>query len=200
MNRALKYITILFTSVILLTGCFGNDIELMKFYIIEIPHQYYDEATPEKPMIDKYCEIVTVDIDPSFAGFKIANRNATNKITYYQNHQWSVLPEDELTRFIYNYHDLKHTFKGISRRYWKLQPDLRFETYIDHMEISELNDKFMLHFKFKFSLIDNKNEEIVDEHRVDLHKELSEKSINAFAQAVSRHFYYELDKFNSKLR
>lgn len=198
MNKIYKILISIVFSIIFVS-CFSNNTQVTRFYLIELPSDTVKTERPDKPLINMHCEIENVDISPAYATYKIANRSASNSITYYQFHQWAVLPEENITRFIYNFHTIKNTFKGISDRYWKIEPELKLKTRLDYLEIAEIDSRFYMHMKVDFTIVRNKSEEILLTHNVEIRKELNKKSINLFAEEISLALYDELNKLNRKL-
>jgi ABC-type uncharacterized transport system auxiliary subunit len=198
MNKNIK-ILVFIALTLIFVSCFSRRKQETKYYLIEIPSEKLVLDRPENPLTENYCEIENIDINPAYASYRIANRNSSNSLTYYRHHQWAVLPEEFIKRYIYNFFISNHTFKGTSERYWKIEPKYKLITNVEQLEVIEEDEKLYMHLNMVFKLINNNSEEILVIHNFDVKKELEEKKINLFAEEMSYLLYEELSKFNSKI-
>ncbi len=181
-------------------SCGSQKVVTTKYYVIEFPVDNVRDAIDTIPlMIEQYCEIVPVDVNPAYSTTQIANRSSTRAITYYSYHQWAIRPAESFSRLIVDYFMHVPVFAGVSDRFWRVQPDFHLETTIYRMEVVQEQSTFSAHLDLEFRLREVKRGREILHHRADRYITLYNRDLNLFASAIGDIFYQELQKLSEKI-
>lgn len=195
-----KLILSLIPVLCMLGSCGSQKVVATKYYLIEIPmDSVLLSGENRNVIIDKYCEILPVDVNPAYSSTQIANRGTSNALTYYSHHHWAIRPSETFSRLMLEY--FRHTplFLDVSDRFWRVQPDYNLETTIYHLEVIQEDKKFYAHLNLEFRLIDTNNNKTVVQHLADQSRDLEERDLDEFASKIGEMFYEELKILNGKI-
>ncbi len=197
MRKQIIYPIILIVAIS--CGCSNPNKIINKYYLLEKPDTLQFSAFTNNPYLDGYCEISPVHIYPAFSTQNIANRSNNREIVYYSYHFWAHRPDESFTLLIEDYYSHSAVFKGVSTRYWRLNPHYRLSTIIYQLELVEQGNSTSAHIslEFRLSRISDKTSLII--HRADKSQILEIKDLNLFAATVGELFYKELNTFSEKI-
>lgn len=196
--RVFKTIVFLL-GIYLLTGCGSQKQTINRFYVIEKPDSTQKPIDRQIPSIDAYCEIAPLHIYPAYASQEIANRSNSHEIIYYTSHHWAARPGESLTLLVKDYLDHASVFKGVSTRFWMVNPSYKLTTTVYKLEVVEKEEKLLAHVNLKFKLFNNSNRELLLSHQADRYQTLQRKDMNLFAESIASMFYEELDQLSKKI-
>jgi ABC-type uncharacterized transport system auxiliary subunit len=190
---------VLILSVLFIAGCNSQRKIVNKYYLLEIPEKHESPTGNNQAPLDGFCEISPVEVYPAFSSPKIAIRSNSCEIQYYSYHYWAQRPEESFTFMLEDYYSHVALFKGVSTRYWRLDPTYKLFTTIYNLEIIEQEKGATAHLELEFQLTNYSTKKILSKHRADLHQNMETKDLNLFAQAIAEMFYQELKKFSDKV-
>lgn len=190
---------IIIAVYLLLTSCSAGSKVVSRYYLLEKPDNFYYQDDETSIASDKYCEIMQVEVYPAFSSQKIANRSDSKELIYYTSHFWAQRPELSFTLLVKDYFSHAPVFKGVSTRYWRLNPEFELYTTIYQLEIIEEGKEAKAHLSLEFMLLDKNRNEIIAEHKADRKEILEKKDLNLFSIAISKLFYDELRIFSEKI-
>jgi ABC-type uncharacterized transport system auxiliary subunit len=170
-----------------------------RYYVIEIPTDSSEYIYETENTIDQYCEIIPVDIYPAYSSLKVALRSDDYEIIYYSFHQWAVRPSESFTRIMEDYFLHHKVFKGVSTRFWRINPKYKLITSIYRLEVLEEQGQLNAHLSLEFRLVEGENNLLLLSHKVNRKELLNSKDLNLFARAVGEIFYDELNRFSGKI-
>lgn len=131
-------------------------------------------------------EVVNVEVSPAYAGHKIAVREESNRIRYYDYHEWAVLPQlaiqDAVIANLSGTGMTAYAPPGFSG----VRADFILRTTVSRMEMQDRGKEFHALLAIDFTVIDNRDRSIRIVHRAIREEKLKSKSMNLFADAISR--------------
>jgi len=195
-----KFILFFIPIILCLWSCGSQKVVTTKYYVIEFPTDTVLEEYEKIPLeIEKYCEIIPVDINPAYSTPQIANRSSSRAITYYSYHQWAIRPSESFSRLILDYFNHVPVFSGVSDRFWRVQPDFHLETTIYHLEVVQEQNTFSAHLDLEFRLREVERGREILHHRADRYITLYNRDLDLFAAAIGDIFYQELQQLSEKI-
>lgn len=195
-NRPLLFFIV---SIIFIAGCNSQRKIVNTYYLLEIPEKHESSAGIIGAPLDGFCEISPVDVYPAFSAPKIAIRRNSSEIQYYSYHYWAQRPGESLTSILEDYYSHVPVFKGVSTRFWRLDPTYKLFTTIYSLEIIDQDKGALAHIELEFKLTNHSTKEILSRHRADLRQNMETKDLNLFARAIAEMFYQELKKFSDNV-
>jgi len=201
MNKHMRTISfmLLITALYIFSGCGSQKQTPNKYYVIERSDDIEIPNYKSKSVIMGYCKIEPVDIYPAYASKAIANRSNSHEIIYYKSHQWAVRPGESLTMLLKDYLTDASVFKGISTRFWEINPAYRLATTVYKLEILQEDQNLAAHLSLKFALYDNQTNDLLASYKADRKETLQNKNLNFFAATIANIFYEELQRFTQKM-
>lgn len=179
-------------------GCASRKSAVKKYYVIDIPQNDHVTLADSLTTIDKYCEIVKVNVYPAYANRQIPVRRKSHEMEYFINNEWAVRPQEILTRLIEEFMRKQGVFKGASVRFWKIVPELQMETSIYNLEIFEDGNTFYAHLHVQFRLVRHESGALILEYSSNEYKKLKKRDLNLFASEISELYWQGLRNFSIK--
>jgi ABC-type uncharacterized transport system auxiliary subunit len=193
-----KIIRILVLVLVIFTGC-GQRKIIQKYYILEPPELRTSENQTEKYVIDARCEIKPVQITPAFSTHRIAVRQESHEITYFQYHEWAVLPVTAITNFINREFKAAGIFRQVGQNLSQPAPEYQFSARINFLEYRESDSTVSARLQMEMELRRMRDNKQMSVYSFDQQGELNRKNLNTFAETVSRMLHNELLLFFDKI-
>ncbi len=195
-----RHILLVCTILIMATGCRTPKSAVMKLYTIDLPEEIETAPSDTGNVTEALCLINDVNVYPAFASRRIALRDKSHQVQYFDTHQWVVEPARLFLNIMVDFLSRRHLFQQVADRYWQSNPDYIISTNIFSLEVDNTESDFVAHLEVQFELIDNKNNQMVVSHRVNRKTTLKQKDLNQVASAISSMFYEELLNFTHQMR
>lgn len=182
--------------ILLISGCAKRKIE-NKFYLIEPLPVNTNVSSPY--LFEEGCQIFPAEIYPAFSTSRIAHRNESHQIIYYNHHQWAVMPEVLLTQIIE--HNLQHhkLFKQVDSRI-RIDPGYSLITEVLQLETVAQKNDLLAHLNISFRLLNAKTQNVVIEYSADRYEPLQKNDLNLFAQAINSILHQELNNLAERIK
>ncbi|MDG5798828.1 hypothetical protein QA597_00455 [Marinilabiliaceae bacterium ANBcel2] len=192
------YYFLLTILIVLASGCRSKESALKNYYLIEFP-QYDSEQSVDSPFIDAWCIVDDANIQPPYNSSRIAIKNQSHQINYFQNHEWAVPPSNIITPLIKDYLNSNNIFNKADSRFWQVHPSFRLTTNIKNMEVISKEGVYSAHLNIEFNLISIYNETVLISHSVVKKDESDRRNLNSIASIFSEMIYNELAIFTENL-
>lgn len=183
-------------TAMLLEACRSAPAVQKNYYLIESVDSVSNKAWALYPAL---LEVVNVEVFPAYAGHKIAVREESNRIRYYDYHEWAVLPQlaiqDAVIANLSGTGMTAYAPPGFSG----VRADFILRTTVSRMEMQDRGKEFYALLAIDFTVIDNRDRSIRIVHRAIREEKLKSKSMNLFADAISRMLAGECAAFAKKL-
>ena len=131
-------------------------------------------------------EVVNVEVSPAYAGHKIAVREESNRIRYYDYHEWAVLPQLAIQDAVIANLSGTGMTAYVPPGFSGVRADFILRTTVSRMEMQDRGKEFYALLAIDFTVIDNRDRSIRIAHRAIREEKLKSKSMNLFADAISR--------------
>ena len=185
--------------VLIFLGACGKKSVLRKYYILDFPVQ--PDTVYEKTSLTNYvCEISTAKMPPAYGQHRIAIRQRSHEISYFQYHQWAMAPSEILTNLIERKIQNSHVFSSASRYIWEVIPNYQISSSVYQIEVVENDDEYYAHLSMRLNLNDPAEKTIPVTYSFDRMEPLEERDLNLFATKLSSILQEELNTFVDKLK
>ena len=172
---------------------------MRKYYILDFPIDP-DTLNAKTSLTTYVCEINTVKMPPAYGQHRIAVRQRSHEISYYQYHHWAMAPSEILTNLIEKKIQSTHIFISASRYMWEVIPDYQINTSIYQIEVMERDDQFFAHLNMRLNLNDRAANVIAVTHQFDRMEFLEERDLNLYATSISNILQEELNVFTEMIK
>ncbi len=189
---------ILAGAMLFLAGCSSKSV-IRKYYLLEINPQIVSQ-TEQKPLSPDLCEIVPADIAPAYAHQRIAVRQRSHEISYYQYHEWAIDPVDVFSGVMREHLQNQQLFEQVSDVVLRSIPRFQARTSVYQLEAVDRDGDLYAHLSVRFLLFDQALERPVVEHTFNRMEPLKERDLNLFAAFISLMLQEELTHFSDKIR
>ncbi len=179
----------------ILPACRSGRSVVNHYYLLELPSQAVENVRAETPMFLGKAEVFDVLVAPSYASHQIAIREESHRIRYFSFNEWAIRPGVALSAAAFNFFKLSGAFTEIIHGWRTEDVDYLIETEVFHLEVDDRDGLFQARLHLEFTVSNARNGEILYRHRADRYDELPERSLNLFAETVSRLFADELTAF-----
>ncbi len=195
-----RHPVLILSLFLIVGGCSTPKQTMNQYYLLQLPEQA-EEASPDTTFqMDALCLINPVAVHPAFAERRIAIRDHSHRVEYFDTHQWAVKPADFFFEMVLDFISHQHLFKQVATRYWQTKPDYTLETNILTMEVENMGSIFKVHLKVEFILRATGSNQIVVDHRIKREASLKQKDLNEMAATLSQMFYEELLNFTQQIK
>ena len=194
----MKIIYLIFLILIIVVQSCGERTLIRHYYILEFPATG-DSLATSAIQGEGTCEIFDSKIPPAYAQQRIAVRQQSHEISYYQYHYWAMNPSENLTTLLEHRVQLSHIFNSAKSGLLKKIPDYQISSQVYKLEALDSDDIFYARLEMDLELIDYKSEKIIVTHRFDRTQILENRDLNLFASALSEIFQEEVDQFITKI-
>jgi ABC-type uncharacterized transport system auxiliary subunit len=195
-----KYITgFMLILMIVVTGCGSRKI-IQKYYLIEPPQERSISGDAGKRIVDAGCEILPVEVSPVFSTPRIAARQKSHEIAFFQYHQWAVTPEEAITDFIEKELDNEEIFRESGRVEWELAPEYQLFSKVNYLEYQEQGQTAAARLQMSFQLKRTGDHQLISYHAFDRTEPLTARSMNEYAEMVSLILHQELQVFFKQIK
>lgn len=171
--------------MLVMVGCRSQKQPVVRYYTLEMPVAEMQSKTLDQPVLPYKCEIRNAEINPAFAGNRIANRQASNALIYYGYHEWATRPAEMLTQLTALLVQSQRIFSAVSSRSAEFIPDYTLHIYIYRLETVQGEDAISAHLAVDFQLKEVENSQVVAYYAYDREIPIDENNLNAFASAIS---------------
>jgi len=196
--RILQMIVLL-TGLTLLMGCGSQNKIVTKYYVIAAPDSMEYVINRKLPILEGYCEIAPVKVYPAYDSQKIVSKSNSHEIVYYRYHQWAQRPDEAFFLMLEVYFSNTSVFKGVSSRYWRIDPAYKLMASVRQLEIIQENKHVSAHLSVEFKLVSNETKELLITHQANRFKPLKKNDLNLFTKAIGELFYDELNVFSEAI-
>ena len=171
----------LFLPIIILgfQSC-GERTIIRHYYIIESP-EANNLTEQDSTQGEGICEILRVRIPPAYDQQRIAVRQRSNEINYYQHNYWAMNPSENLTSLMEKQIKISKLFAYFSSEYLKGIPDYQISSDIYRIEVLDKDDVYYIQLEMRMELIDYQKEKVVVTHNFNRTKALDRRDLNLFA-------------------
>ncbi len=195
-----RFFLLIFSVFLIAGGCLPRRSVPARYYILEYPAGLEVTIDPEEGPVRQSCLVNTVDIHPAYSTNQIAIKEDSHEIRYFAFNQWAVRPEQSFTALVVDFLNDYNIFQSVySRPTLLIEPDYILETTIQHLVLTEEDNNHLARLSINYRLRDNKNDEVVLNHKVDRKQVIEAKNLNLFAAAISTIFIEELEEFTKSI-
>ena len=198
-GKGMKKIFFIFCVICLGIQSCGERTLIRHYYILELPAAS-SLAADTTVLSDKTCEILDTEIPPAYAQLRIAVRQRSNEISYYQYNYWAMDPSDNLSFLLAREVETAKLFAWSQRGFLKEMPDLQINSKVYNLEVLDVDDVYYAHLQMELALIAYDSKKILVSHSFDKSKALEERDLNLFASELSVIFEEETGTFIKKIR
>lgn len=177
----------------------GKKVMIRKYYIIESPYSISPVDSTNINTINVSADVRDFQISRAINQTRIALKSNSHELDYYFYHYWAVRPAAGVADMVFQILSYKNIFKRLTRGY-SSQPNYLVTGDIRHLERDETSKKVNAHFAAIFELIDTKANATIVRHEFNRMEPIhNSKSMNAFAETISRILYEETEVFTQKI-
>ena len=195
-----KYIAgFMLILMIVVTGCGSRKI-IQKYYLIEPPGERNISGEAGKHAVDAGCEILPVEVSPVFSTPRIAVRQKSHEISFFQYHHWAVTPEEALTDFIEKELANAEIFRESGRIGWEMVPEYQLFSKVNYLEYQEQEKAARARLQMAFQLKRTGDHQLISYHAFDRTEPLTARSMNEYAETVSLILHQELQVFFNHIK
>ena len=195
-----KYITgFMLILMLVVTGCGARKI-IQKYYLIEPPMERNLSGDTGKSIIDAGCEIVPVEVSPVFSTPRIAVRQKSHEIAFFQYHHWAVTPEEAITDFIEKELDNAEIFRESGQVEWEITPEYQLFSNVNYLEYQEQGKTARARLQMSLQLKRTEDHQLISYHAFDRTEPLTARSMNEYAETVSLILHQELQVFFNHIK
>ena len=187
----------LFIFLIAIQSC-GVRTLIRHYYIMDLPDDNY-QSSQDTVLVEGICEILRTKLPTAYDQQRIAVRQRSHEISYYQYHYWAMNPADNLTALMEQQIQTSKLFTYSSSGILKGVPDYQIALDVYKLEVLDQNDIYSVSVEMRMDLIDYNNSKALVTHRFDRVKELENRDLNLFALELSIIFQDEINTFISKI-
>lgn len=183
-------------TAMLLEACRSAPAVQKNYYLIESVDSVSNKTWALYPAL---LEVVNVEVSPAYAGHKIAVREESNRIRYYDFHEWAVLPQLAIQDAVVANLSATGLITYAPPDYSGVRADFILRTTVSRMEMQDRGKDFYAVLAIEFKVIDSRDKSVRLVHHVIRQEKLQSKSINLFADTISRLLAGECAAFAKKL-
>ena len=195
-----KYIVgFMLILMLVLAGCGSRKI-IQKYYLIEPPREQNISGDAGKSIVDASCEIVPVEVSPVFSTPRIAVRQKSHEIAFFQHHLWAVTPEEAMTDFIEKELANAEIFHESGRVQWEVAPTYQLFSNVNYLEYQEQGQTARARLQMSFRLKRTEDHQLISYHTFDRTEPLTARSMNEYAETISLILHQELQIFFSHIK
>ena len=198
-DNKMKILYLFFVIVILGFQSCGERTIIRHYYIIESP-EINNLTEQDTTHGEGICEVLRVRIPPAYDQQRIAVRQRSNEINYYQHNYWAMNPSENLTSLLEQQVKISRLFAFLSSEYLKGIPDYQIASDVYRIEVLDKDDVYSIQLEMRLELIDYRSEKVVVIHNFNRTKALESRDLNLFASGLGIIFQEEMAKFITKMK
>ncbi len=188
-----RHLILLLVFSVFTAGCLTRKPPVVKYYVLEYPGK---ESVPSfETTIKGSCLVKPVEVSAAYSSNQIAIRENTHELRYFAFNMWAVRPEQALTGIMLRFLDDHQVFEELRSPGLVQEADYTLETRVYNLEVDTEGRDYKARLYIEFSLVDNNQNRLVKEYRIDRNIPLQDRDLNLFAAATSTIFVELLAAF-----
>ncbi len=195
----IRHLLIPIILLLAFAGCRSSNEISTQHYILETPSTYDFRWEGEPGPIQGSCEVLTPEIAAAYSSHRIALREKSHQIRYFGFNEWATRPDLSLHKIVVDFMKDNQVFEELVYGRVAVPADYVLETEVFHLEVDNRQEVFHARLQVEFRLWKNGTDELILTHREDRKEALEGRSLNSFAEVVSRMFTEELAAFTGSI-